>query len=116
MGTRFARTPRYLLKPLRGDARTKFVSSKYKNGPRFRGPFGSVACTTFFGEFPQHFLPRRDRFSLTLHARLFVMLPFFQLGEDSRLLAFPFEPAKRVFKALVLFAMYQRQSQSTPSA
>src|SRR3954469_18806806 len=97
------------------DNRQRGKSRRYKTARRGRAVLVSVACTAFFGEFPQHFLPRRDRFSFPLHARLFVMLPLFQLGEDSRLLTFPFETAKRVFKALVLFDVYQRQSQSPPS-
>ena len=69
---------------------------------------GSVTGAAFFSEFAQHFLACGNRFSLPLCARLFVMLPFLQLGKDPRLLAFPLETAERVLERLIFFDVYER--------
>src|SRR5439155_11612385 len=56
----------------------------------------SVSGTPLFCELAEHFLARRNGFSLPLGARFLVMLALFQLGEDPRLLALALEPAQRV--------------------
>jgi hypothetical protein len=55
------------------------------------------------GEFPEHLLARSDRLALSLGRRLLVMLPFFQFGEDSGLLALPLESPKSILEGLIFF-------------
>src|SRR5438046_2812628 len=110
----------------RGNAEPLATDAAGRAGQKARGPASRspdrfrfcrlVAGASLFSELPQHLLARGDRFPLALRARLLVMLSLLQFGEDSRLLAFPFEPAERIFKGLVLFHVNQRHSQSPPSA
>ena len=73
-----------------------------------------VTGTALFGELTQHFLPCCNGFPLTLRARLLVVLALLQLGENSRLLTFPLEAAKRILESLVFFDVYERHSPIPP--
>jgi hypothetical protein len=74
----------------------------------------SVASTSLFSKLAQDLFAGRNGFAFPFRARLFVMLALLQLGENPRLLTFPFEAAKRILESLVFFDVYERHPRFLP--
>src|SRR4029077_4729096 len=88
---------------------------KAKREEAFSGslPFGwcadwglSQALTTLFQQLPHDLLAGLHGLALALHRGLLEVLPFPQLGQDSRFLDFALETAQGVLKALLLAHMH----------
>src|SRR5439155_27328305 len=84
-----------------------------KRGRRLASPscsidFRSVAGAALFGELAKHLLACGNGFPLPLRARLFVMLPLLQFGEDPRLLTLALESANRTLESLVFLYVDER--------
>src|SRR5262249_31285631 len=59
-------------------------------------------------ELAKHLLSSLDHLALALRARLFVVLPFLQLGQDSGFLALAFETPHGVFEGFIFLDVDQR--------